>query len=208
MTKLSILICTTPQRYGFLNRLFIELEKQLPPKGTRQPVGSGVISGIKNTKINIIHYGDIEILVCDDNGVNTIGTKRNLLLQWSNGEYVAFFDDDDLPGEDYIEELMNGVASGSDCCSLVGEITTDGADPKIFKHFLGCERYEEDGGVYLRYPNHLNCIKSSIAKQFKFPEINHGEDTDWATQIHKAGVLKTQYDITKTIYHYQYRRNK
>ena len=58
---------------------------------------------------------------------------------------------------------------------------------------------------YERYPNHLNCIKASIAKQFKFPEKNHGEDTDWATQIHKSGLLKSEYQIDDVIYYYDWR---
>jgi hypothetical protein len=50
----------------------------------------------------------------------------------------------------------------------------------------------------------LNCIKASIAKQFKFPEINHGEDTQWATQIKESGLLKKEVYIDKILYHYQY----
>lgn len=62
--------------------------------------------------------------------------------------------------------------------------------------------------TYERYPNHLNCIKSSIAKKFKFPETNHGEDTDWATQIHKSGLIKTEHYIPEIIYYYDYKSKK
>lgn len=61
---------------------------------------------------------------------------------------------------------------------------------------------------YERYPNHLNCIKSSIAKQFKFPDISHGEDTDWATQIFNSCLIKTEHYIDKVLYHYQFKPNK
>ena len=62
--------------------------------------------------------------------------------------------------------------------------------------------------MYERYPNHLNCIKSSIAKQFKFPEINFGEDTLWADKVFKSGLIKTEHFIDKVIYHYKYITNK
>lgn len=203
--KLSILICTTHNRHGFLNKLFIELEKQLPQKDIKQSFISGRVN---NTHLSVITYGDIEVLVCDDNGYYSIGSKRNTLLEWAKGDYLCFFDDDDLPGETYIEEMMNAINGGYDCCELIGEITIDGEHPKLFKHFLGCEKYDEIDGVYVRYPNHLNCIKSDIAKQFKFPDFSHGEDTDWATQIHKSGLLKTMYPVNKIIYHYKYRSIK
>lgn len=62
--------------------------------------------------------------------------------------------------------------------------------------------------LYERYPNHLNVIRSDVARQFKFLEVNHGEDHNWSTQIHKSGLLKNEVYIDKVLYHYQYRSNK
>lgn len=196
--KLSILIPVTWDRLGYLGRLMWEFEKQLPP--------FNMVSnyGMNGFDIVVLNHSTVDFLLCLDDKKNTIGEKRNALLSAATTPYVAFFDSDDLPSGCYIEEVMKGIDGNYDCCSLVGEITTDGASPKIFRHFLGCEKYDEIEGQYVRYPNHLNTIRTEIAKQFKFPANNFGEDFDWATELHKSGLLKTCYPIEKIIYHYQY----
>lgn len=184
--KLSILIPSLTSRAESFLKLYDELNKQI---------------------------GDlpVQILSKSDNGEMSIGAKRNWLLERAKGEYVAFFDDDDLPSRTYVSSIMEGIEKGVDCVSLRGVITWDGDTPEIFEHSIKYDEYRtNDTGVpkYERYPNHLNAIKASIAKQFKFPEINHGEDTDWATQIKKSGLIKTEHYIDKVIYHYQYVSNK
>lgn len=145
-----------------------------------------------------------------------IGHKRNRLLQNSTGLYVAFIDSDDRVAQDYVELLLEGIDKGPDCCSLNGIITEDGKNPLRFQHSIRHNAYltapDAEEIRYLRYPNHLNCIRADIAKQFRFPEEGglsmHGEDTDWATQIHKSRLLKTEYDIPEVIYYYIHVSNK
>jgi glycosyltransferase involved in cell wall biosynthesis len=146
----------------------------------------------------------IEVIYDDMGG--TIGEKRNRLLSDANGEYVAFIDDDDTVASDYVDTLLMALSTSPDCVSLRGVITWDGANPELFEHSIKYSAYATTTNPikYERYPNHLNCIKASIAKQFKFPEINHGEDTDWATQIKESGLLKKEVYIDKILYHYQY----
>lgn len=151
---------------------------------------------------------DMELIIWADDGRVSIGEKRNWLLQKAKGEYVCFIDSDDLVSHNYVDLLMQGIELGVDCCSLRGEITFDGKNPKPFIHSIKYRAYKEVNGVYERFPNHLNCIKANIAKQFRFPSINHGEDTDWATQIFKSGLLKVEYWIEPTIYFYEYRSKK
>ena len=54
----------------------------------------------------------------------------------------------------------------------------------------------------------IDAAKSEIAKQFKFPIKNFGEDTDWAMQICKSGLLKKEVEVNKIIYYYQFITNK
>jgi glycosyltransferase involved in cell wall biosynthesis len=142
----------------------------------------------------------------------TIGQKRNSLLQRAAGDYVCFVDDDDSLAPNYLQHIFEGIARKVDCCSLKGIITTDGKNPLVFEHSIKYSAYKTnpDGSAikYERYPNHLNTIKTSIAKQFKFPEINHGEDTDWATQLFKSGLIKTEHYIDDIIYYYLYKSVK
>jgi len=204
--KFSILICSLIERQSLLDNLMDAFNKQLPdPINIEQEKKS--IYGY-DYEIKKCDYGEVEIIICTDSKELSTGTKRNILLDLSSGEYLASFDDDDLPSDCYIEEIMKGVNSGLDCCSLVGQLITDYEHPKIFRHSIIYEKYEEINGEFVRFPNHLNCIKSSIAKQFRFPEINHGEDFDWATQIHNSELLKTEYKIEKIIYYYLYKNKK
>lgn len=157
---------------------------------------------------------DVIILTDDRVGIS-IGEKRNALL--SNGvkfaNYVAFIDDDDTVSDDYVEQLMKGINKGVDCCSLRGVIDERG-EFNIFEHSIRYDEYatvnpDHHGGVkYLRYPNHCNAIRSDIAGQFRFPEINHGEDTDWATQIHRSGQLMIEHYIPEPIYFYDPSSNR
>lgn len=196
--KLSILICTLHERRQFLINLYNTLEPQV-----------------------IDLFTEIEILTCDWDRPASIGSKRNHLLDRAKGEYVCFVDDDDRVSDNYIRLLFEGINKGVDCCSLKGVITENGKNPLIFEHSLKYEEYKTNGDIfeetltgnhlvyrsevkYERYPNHLNCIKASIAKQFRFPETNHGEDTDWATQIHKSGLIKTEHYIPEVIYYYDW----
>jgi len=185
--KLSILIPTIPSRKEMFDKLLANLKSQYVSE-------------------------DVEIRI-DHNIVNTIGYKRNWLLEQSQGEYITFIDDDDTVSSTYIQDILTAIESKPDCVSLRGVITWDGANPEIFEHSLRYPAYVThtlpvNGIKYERYPNHLNTIKASIAKQFKFPEINHGEDTDWATQIHNSGLIKTETYIDKVLYHYLFKPNK
>jgi len=184
--KLSILIPSLHSRTEMYFALIKELEKQ--------------------------KTSEVEIISCIDNGELSIGAKRNELMRCAVGKYVCYIDDDDSIGANYIEKLFEGIKEDVDCCSLIGVITWDGCNPELFEHSVKYDKYKTNATgsqiIYERYPNHLNCIKTSIAKQFKFPEINFGEDTDWATQVKNSGLIKTEYKINEVIYHYHYTTTK
>lgn len=148
--------------------------------------------------------GEYEILV-DDSETDSIGIKRNRLLQDAKGDYVAFFDSDDWPSPNYVGLLMKAIESGSDCASLRGEYSVDGVFDGFFEHSLKYKKWETVEGVikYLRYPNHLNLCRASLAKQISFTDKNHGEDYDWSKAMHESGLLKTEYYIPEIIYFYK-----
>lgn len=187
--KLSILIPTLPKRKAFLDDLLFNLHEQIGSHKQRE---------------------QIEILISADEN-ESIGAKRNLLLSIAEGEYTCFIDDDDEIDKDYIKTIMHGISKSPDCISLRGILSIDGKIDGTFEHSIKYNAYRTvyvNQIKYERYPNHLNTIKASIAKQFKFKEINHGEDTDWATQIYKSKLLKNEYYTDKILYYYKYRSKK
>lgn len=182
MNKLTILICTIPSRQASYGRLITELWGQML---------------IYAPNIGIIQNSSTEL---------SIGEKRNWLLERAESEYVCFIDDDDMICENYLDLLMKAADSGCDCASLKGVYSVDGIENGIFEHSIKYTKWETvEGEVkYLRYPNHLNMIRTEIANKFKFPEINHGEDKNWSDQLHKSGLLKKEFYIPEVIYYYQY----
>lgn len=157
-----------------------------------------------------------------------IGDKRNDLLQAATGQYIAFVDDDDQVSINYIKLITETIRQNNypDCISLKGVITWNGDwnTAELFEHSLRYNAYRTNEQArfnlfhwvststadvkYERFPNHLSCIKAEIAKQFEFPSNNFGEDTDWATQIHNSGLIKTEGYISEVLYHYNYISNK
>ena len=150
-----------------------------------------------------------EVLLDIDRGSKSIGAKRNSLLSKAAGEYLSFIDDDDIVGDNYFEHAFKGIEQGVDACGLTGIITEDGQNPKKFVHSMRYDSWYEKDGVYYRNNNHLNVVKSSIAKQMHFPETNQGEDHDYSKQLLASGLIKTEYwDENEVIYHYDYRSKK
>lgn len=185
MTKLlSIIILTLPERKHFLDRVVTELNHQIMKSGRHE-----------------------EIEICVVEGDSKIGAKRNTGLSVSLGKYIANVDDDDMVGPFYIKTLLDGIFLDVDCVSLRGMYYVDGVVDGIFEHSIKYKAWKNDCDdviKYERYPNHLNCIRASIAKQFKFPDKNFGEDHDWSTQIHKSGLIKTEHYTQEILYHYYY----
>lgn len=152
---------------------------------------------------------DVQVLVLSDDMTMTIGEKRNKLLRAAEGDYCAFFDDDDWPAEEYTRCMLAAADSGKDCAALKGIIYSQDATGttlirKVFEHSIRHSKWYEAGGKYFRPPNHINLVRTDIAKRFEFPLKSHGEDSDWSMRVFRAGVLRTEYDadIGIPLYHY------
>ena len=187
--KLSILIASLHERQTQLAVLKSELYSQCQKLGMEN---------------------EVEILPWVDSGELSVGEKRNDLLKWAIGEYVAFFDDDDFPTSDYMPTIFEGIKLNRDCVSLRGIYTTDGKNPEVFEHSIRYKAWREtlNEVKYERYPNHLNCIKREIAIQVVFPEIDHGEDHKWSEHLFNRGLIKTEYYTDKVIYLYRHNSKK
>lgn len=154
----------------------------------------------------ILPYAGLFELLSDDNMDISIGEKRNKLLRDASGEYVISLDDDDWIVPKYTKHLIEAANSDCDCASLRGMYNVDGVDDGIFEHSI---RYQEwrttDNYIkYERYPTPLNLIRSSIAKQFQYPDIRFGEDHAWSKQIHESGLLQKEYYVDELTYIYRF----
>lgn len=185
--KWNILICTLPSRKALFNTLVSKLQGQIVANGLEDKVG-------------ILHFLD--------NKENTVGRKRNELLHRSNAEYTCFVDDDDDVSDWYVERIYAGILTNPDCVSLTGIFTRRGLKPQTFIHSLDYTEYFEKEQVFYRPPNHLNPIRRSIATKIAFPELNHGEDTNWALSMCKQQLIQSEYKIEEPYYFYRFNSSK
>lgn len=179
--KLSILIPTLnePESINFLHRL----NNILDPQIARYP-------------------GQVEKVINDAGRHMPTGTKRNLLIKGSVGEYFVQIDNDDLVPTYYVDTMMKAIEEGPDVITFRGYMTTNGNNRANFIIKLG-NRYIEDRGVYYRFPNHLCCYKRSLVEHVKFPDIWNQEDYQWAVKIQP--LLKKEIHIPFDMYHYDFR---
>lgn len=188
---LSILIPSTIDRHDLLSKLLDELYKQINENDA---------------------HDNVEILTSIDNKEKTTGTKRNELYAMAIGLWSVSIDSDDWVYPYYIKEMLIASESNCDCFGVNGIMTTNGGNEKKWyiskdnPYFASVDQQGRE--IYLRYPNHITAIRSSICKQFKFPDICQGEDYNWATQIHNSGLIKTEHIISKPMYHYIFKTHK
>ena len=58
-----------------------------------------------------------------------------------------------------------------------------------------------------RYSSHTVALKKEIAQSVKFTDRLKEEDVEWATEIYRKGLIKTDYVIDRVLYHYFYDDN-
>ena len=184
MKELSILILTLPTRIDSYSHLIKMLNKQI----------------IEN---NLIHR--VQILTLCDTKEISVGEKRNILLNKSNGKYVCFIDDDDLISDDYVIKIINGIQSNSDVITFCGDYVENTIRKPFSISIVHRDNYNHPT-IFYRLPNHLCPVKREIALSCQFSNKNFGEDSDYSERINN--YLKTEFHIQDKLYFYMYDANK
>ena len=173
--KLSILICTLPERSAELARLMRVLNEQKTP--------------------------EVEIL-SDATEKISIGGKRNQLIAGAHGEYVCFIDDDDLVSKIYVEKILEAIKEKPDVVGIEGIITFAGKNTRRFVHSIECYGWYQNQNEYFRTPNHLNPIKRKLVMEVGFNYMSSfGEDLEFSEDI--LPYLKREVFIKYPLYFYQ-----
>lgn len=180
--KLSILICSIEDRS--------EQRKSL-------------LSIFKNQIIGICD-DKVELLLRIDNKEESVGAKRQTLLKNSKGEYIVFFDDDDLPSHNYVELILKAIESKPDCVGINVAMTTNGERPQRCCHSLIYPEWKNnvDGWDYVRNITHFNPVKRELALQVGFKDLRFGEDKEYSDAVTK--LCKTEVYIEEPLFHYRY----
>jgi GT2 family glycosyltransferase len=183
--KLSILICTLTSRQELLKQLMANLSAQV------EALGASL---------------EVEILVFLDGKQNTVGRKRNQLLDDAKGEFVVFVDDDDDVADDYVYQILTAIKvhPDIDCIGFRAIMSIDMKNQHQVIYSLQNDSQVESGGTYYRLPGHLTPLRKSAIGDVRFPEKNLGEDADFAGALYRLKKLKKEHFIDKVLYHYQF----
>lgn len=190
MKLLTILIPTIPQRWLQFQKLNSALSHQVADLQLHFP-----------STVVVRHLMSDSFV---DGGLS-VGAKRQELIMGCDSKYLCFLDDDELPSPNYVEQLVRLCLIGTDIVTFRSLYKCDTywgiADMSI--HHPSNEQ-ATPYGVFKRKPFHICPVKTEIAQQCEFPDINNAED--WAymeqvlkhctTEIHTDQILH-QYNHSK-----------
>lgn len=187
--RLSVCVCSIFTREAYLARLLACLRPQF-----------AAVSGV-------------EFLLAVDGGEQSIGAKRNRLLQQARGEFIVFIDDDDLVTPDYLSQVLSAIVRnpGVDCITYRSRRFENGVFEADCIYSLANTTNsgrEDRNGIrtYLRWPYHVTPIRRSLAVQVAFPEIDHTEDTQWVVKL--KPLLRTECHLPLPLYEYWWRSDR
>jgi len=179
MIKLTIGICSVPQRANELAKLLAILTPQLTD--------------------------EVELIIITDNQQRSLGQKRKDISEMAKGKMLSFIDDDDRISADYVQTIIE--APKSHIIAFDALVSCDGSIPLLCDFDVNHE-HEVNEPHYLRWPNHICAVSTLVAKAVGWRDI-HKEDFDFALRLknyYLAQNLK-QTKINKVLYYYDYDSN-
>lgn len=195
--KLSILICTTTERVPLFTDLLHEFDKQL------QEREGWTAKGNAGSEIVYRKTNEAELIALCDNKEMTIGAKRQRLLEMAQGDWIVYFDDDDMPAPNYVNLILSHMSDQVDCMGIKVKMTTNGLNEQTCLHRLGRKWAEsKEGYDYVRPIIHFNPVRRSLALKAGFKDIRFGEDRDYSDRLNK--LVKKEAFIDEWLFHYRY----
>jgi len=168
--KLSILMATIPERADLFRAIYQKTQDQVDFCNRKHPT-----------------LGGAEILIDDREKFTitgiTVGKKRNDLLQRATGEYICFLDDDDDISPDYVETILRLAENNRDICTFNSFFVCDSYWALVDMRMGHDNEQATPDRIVKRQPFPICAIKTSIARQFTFPDINNAEDWGWMSQV-------------------------
>ena len=186
--KLSILIPTLPQRKKMFNILRKNLTAQIDYVHSTHP-----------------SLGQVEILFDSSKkflkGGLSVGAKRDALKCRATGEYLVFVDDDDIVAPNYLESILRLMESNPDIITFRSLYKSEHYWGIVDMNLNHAENEQmNDSTIVKRQPFHVCPIRTSIAQQHSFPDINNAEDWGWMVKV--LTDCKTQSHSDQILHQY------
>lgn len=189
--KLSILICTIPERVGLFALLKEHLREQINELGVQR---------------------DVEI-VSDDRprGTISVGAKRQSLLERAQGDYVVFIDDDDWVPYHYVARVAQAIDQNPDCIGykevckgMSGPRGPDRTAIHSNKYLRWCDKCY--GVDHVRTIFHKDPVRRNIALKIGFKDMKFGEDHEYSQRLKRELVRMRAKEvfIDEVMYEYRY----
>jgi hypothetical protein len=176
----QILIASTWVRTGKLDALLSHLAPQIEP-----------------------YAGEVGVLIARDDCTEPIGDKRTSLVEAATAEYVSFLDDDDWVPDNFIERIVDALASKPDYVGWRMQVIHDGRPLKPTFHSLRYQGWDEDEHGFYRNVSHLNPIRRELALLgLPFPS-RYPEDGEWAAKVWQTGQVEREVFIDEPMYEYR-----
>lgn len=198
MILLSICIPTIVTREQQFNKLYSEIERQIKAGG---------------------YENKVQLIFECDNKEISIGAKRQLLLNRSEGLYNVQIDDDDWIAEDYIETIIQRIVFDNTVYDCIGyyekcvfenrvEYSSLSIESKSWRTLNPAQftRYGSPKINHLRTPFCKTPILTSICKKVGYSDMRFGEDHDFAKRVYP--FLESELFIIKEMYIYQYKQEE
>jgi hypothetical protein len=151
----------------------------------------------------------IEIIVNEDNGEKSVGEKRNQILDNAKGEYISFIDDDDLIQSCYLSKICQKLDKGLyDGIGFWGRYYVSGKPVMDFNHANANNGHFKKDGRQHRPLNHLNPVRTKMARKIRFPDKNFAEDADYCDRLLASGLIKEEFVFNEVMYHYLFDPHK
>lgn len=150
------------------------------------------------------------------------GTTRNLGVEMTSGEFVAFLTQDALPADRFwLAELVRTTEATDNIAGTFGRhVAYPGSNPfvarNLDRHFAGFargptvvtrldnrERWDTDRRYRQRlhfFSNNNSCIRRTVWEEIPFPNVDFAEDQIWAQKVLEAGYAKA-YANNAVVFH-------
>lgn len=167
---LSILIPTIPERVEKFSSLCYELMYQIDKlKNDHPSIGHA----------EIIYDHSVPFL----EGGPSIGEKCNSLIKRAEGKYLLILHDDDWISPNFVESIVRLCQHNRDICTFRSISKLDN-----FWMLVDMSLYYQNDQPNPKYmirrkPFPICAVRSEFAKQFKFPDTNYSEDSDWMEKV-------------------------
>ncbi|MDO6388167.1 glycosyltransferase family 2 protein [Uliginosibacterium sp. 31-12] len=149
------------------------------------------------------------------------GKTRNLGVQLSDSEYVAFLTQDALPVDEFwLANLVRPMMDSAEVAGVFGRHYAYPASGPKMRHDLESfmqgfdkgprvvrieDRAEYDASLSMRqfmhfYSDNNSCLRKSVWERVPYRDVEYGEDQIWARDIIEAGYAKA-YAPDAGVYH-------